>query len=55
MSDGFNSYLKNIILATIEEKKEVLLREKLLNSSLPNYLLELRGLACIRHKLQAGG
>ena len=47
VADGFKSYLENIILATIEEKKEVLLREKLLNSSLPNDLLELRGLALI--------
>ena len=45
LADGFKSYLENIILATIEERKEVVAREKLLNSSLPDDLLELRGLA----------
>ena len=47
LAAGFKNYLENVILATIEEKKVVLAREKLLNSNLPNDLLELRGLALI--------
>ena len=47
MAAGFKAYIENLILATVEEKKEVLAKEQLLNSSLPCDLLELRGLALI--------
>ena len=46
LTEHFQNYLKNLILGTCAEREVALEKERLINSSIPIEILELRGL-CI--------